>query len=336
MVDNLHIALEAVLSGYEREQVVVVVDEQVAGTWQSIYPNTFAALTIRDAENHKSLNGLETIWQFLFDHHITRRGVIVCVGGGAICDLGGFAAATYLRGIDYISIPTTLLSMVDAATGGKTGINYNGLKNAIGAFRMPKATLIAIDWLHTLSTKELLSGWGEMLKTGLLSGTALWNALLQYDIDQMDIERLRPLIAACVETKKQIVQQDPDEKSLRKALNLGHTFGHALEEMGIGTMPHGYAVLYGMIAELYLSVTLLGCPKEPLQQMTQLMLHYYSRPQCNCKDRERLMTLMQQDKKNERADEINCTLLQSIGNPVVNQVITKEQALEAWDYLFSL
>ena len=336
MVDDLHIALEAVLAGYEREQVVVVADEQVAGTWQSISPNTFATLTIRDAENHKSLNGLETIWQFLFDHHITRRGVIVCVGGGAICDLGGFAAATYLRGIDYISIPTTLLSMVDAATGGKTGINYNGLKNAIGAFRMPKATLIAIDWLHTLSTKELLSGWGEMLKTGLLSGTALWNALLQYDIDQMDIERLRPLIAACVETKKQIVQQDPKENGLRKALNLGHTFGHALEEISGGTMRHGYAVLYGLIAEMYLSVTILGCYQEPLQQLTQIMLHYYGKPQCKCSEREQLIGWMLQDKKKEHADEINCTLLQSIGSPMINQVISKEQALEAWEYLFSL
>ena len=336
MVDNLHIALEAVLAGYEREQVVVVADEQVAGTWQSIYPNTFATLTIRDAENHKSLNGLETIWQFLFDHHITRRGVIVCVGGGAICDLGGFAAATYLRGIDYISIPTTLLSMVDAATGGKTGINYNGLKNAIGAFHMPKATLIYTDWLRSLPTSELLSGLGEMYKTGLLAGDSLWNEMLQYDIERLDIEALRPLIAACVETKKQIVQQDPDEKSLRKALNLGHTFGHALEEISGGTMRHGYAVLYGLIAEMYLSVTILGCNQEPLQQLTQLMLHYYGRPQCNCKDRERLMTLMQQDKKNERAAEINCTLLHKIGEPLINQSITKEQVAEALDYLFSL
>lgn len=336
MVDNLHIALEAVLAGYEREQVVVVADEQVAGTWQSIYPNTFATLTIRDAENHKSLNGLETIWQFLFDHHITRRGVIVCVGGGAICDLGGFAAATYLRGIDYISIPTTLLSMVDAGTGGKTGINHNGIKNAIGAFHHPKATLIYTDWLRSLPTSELLSGLGEMYKTGLLAGDSLWNEMLQYDIDQMDIERLRPLIAACIETKEHIVAQDPKENGLRKALNLGHTFGHALEEISGGTMRHGYAVLYGLIAEMYLSVTILGCNQEPLQQLTQIMLHYYGKPQCKCSEREQLIDWMLQDKKKEHADEINCTLLQSIGNPVVNQVITKEQALEAWEYLFSL
>ena len=336
MVDDLHIALEAVLAGYEREQVVVVADEQVAGTWQSISPNTFATLTIRDAENHKSLNGLETIWQFLFDHHITRRGVIVCVGGGAICDLGGFAAATYLRGIDYISIPTTLLSMVDAATGGKTGINHNGIKNAIGAFHHPKATLIYTDWLHSLPTSELLSGLGEMYKTGLLAGDSLWNEMLQYDIERLDIEALRPLIAACVETKKQIVQQDPKENGLRKALNLGHTFGHALEEISGGTMRHGYAVLYGLIAEMYLSVTILGCYQEPLQQLTQIMLHYYGKPQCKCSEREQLIGWMLQDKKKEHADEINCTLLQSIGSPMINQVISKEQALEAWEYLFSL
>ena len=136
---------------------------------------------------------------------------------------------------------------------------------------------------------------------------------------------------------------DPKESGLRKVLNFGHTFGHALEQIQMvngqwsnGKWLHGYAVLYGMIAELYLSVVKLGCPKEPLQQLTQLMLHYYGRPQCKCSDREALISLMQQDKKNERAAEINCTLLRSIGQPVINQIISPEDASEALDYLFSL
>ena len=129
---------------------------------------------------------------------------------------------------------------------------------------------------------------------------------------------------------------DPKEEGLRKVLNFGHTFGHALEEISLGAMPHGYAVVYGLIAELYLSVTKLCCPKEPLQQLTQLMLHYYGRPQCKCSDRAQLIALMQQDKKNERAAEINCTLLRGVGSPVINQVISSDEANEAWDYLFSL
>ena len=180
----------------------------------------------------------------------------------------------------------------------------------------------------------------------------------------MPIEELTPLIAECVAAKERIVAADPQEKGLRKVLNFGHTFGHALEEVESQKskvesqkskvesqkskvesqkskveshqMPHGYAVVYGMIAELYLSVVKLGCPREPLQQLTQLMLHYYGRPNCSCKDREELIRLMQHDKKNEHAAEINCTLLQSIGHPVINQVITPAEADEALEYLFSL
>jgi len=158
----------------------------------------------------------------------------------------------------------------------------------------------------------------------------------------MPMETLTPLIEQCVAVKERIVREDPHEEGLRKVLNFGHTFGHALEEVtgyGLqvtGAMPHGYAVVYGLIAELYLSVVLLGCPKEPLQQLTQLMLHYYGRPQCKCSDRAQLIALMQQDKKNERTAEINCTLLRNIGEPVINQVITPAQADEALDYLFSL
>ena len=167
---------------------------------------------------------------------------------------------------------------------------------------------------------------------------------MRYDLEKMDIEALTPLIEACVRAKESIVAADPHEKGLRKVLNFGHTFGHALEEITVsgerltvsGQMPHGYAVLYGMIAELYLSVVKVGCPKEPLQQLAQLMIHYYGRPQCKCSDREQLITLMEQDKKNERAAEINCTLIRTIGEPEINQVISRNEALEAFDYLFSL
>ena len=157
----------------------------------------------------------------------------------------------------------------------------------------------------------------------------------------MPLDALAPLIEECVAVKERIVKSDPRETGFRKVLNFGHTFGHALEQLSIinyqlSTIPHGYAVLYGMIAELYLSVTQLGCPKELLQQLTQLMLHYYGRPQCKCSDREALISLMQHDKKNERAAEINCTLIRSIGQPVINQIISPEDASEALDYLFSL
>ena len=268
---------------------------------------------------------------------------MVAVGGGVLTDLVGFAAATYKRGVDYINVPTTLLAMVDASTGGKTGFNYHGLKNSIGVFAPPVETLIRPGWLQTLPAKEMLNGFAEMLKTGLIESPTLWHNLLNYDLEAMPIEKLTPLIRRCVEVKEAIVAADPKEEGLRKVLNFGHTFGHALEELShaqahpdVEPLDHGYAVLYGMIAELYLSVTKLGCEREVLQQLTQIMIHTYGKPACKCSDRERLIALMKQDKKNERAAEINVTLLRAVGSPVVNQTITADEAAEAWEYLFSL
>ena len=338
---DIHMALADLLMQYEQDQVVVVADRAV--TTHELWRTAFAdlpALVLDIDEAHKSLELVQRIWDFFFAQGLTRRGLAVCVGGGVLTDIAGFAASTYKRGIDYCTVPTTLLAMVDASSGGKTGINYRGLKNSIGAFSAPVETLICPAWLQTLPVKEMLSGFGEMLKTGLIApeGEQLWEALLRYDLDTMDIEELAPFIEACVRVKEEIVRQDPQEDGLRKVLNFGHTFGHALEELSLQTsdIRHGYAVVYGLIAELYLSVTKLGCPKAPLQQLTQIMLHYYGKPTCKCSDRERLIALMQADKKNERTADINCTLIRSVGSPVINQVITPDEANEALDYLFSL
>lgn len=317
---------------------VVVRDRQVP------YETTDPCLALDVTEQSKHLETVQQIWDWFFELGLTRRDEVVAVGGGALTDMVGFACATYKRGVPYVNVPTTLLAMVDASTGGKTGINYRGLKNSIGVFYLPKKTIIDTKWLETLPVKEMLSGFGEVLKTGLLDA-ALWPDVLQYDLETMPLDDLKPLITRCVDVKERFVHADPHEEGLRKVLNLGHTFGHALEEVTVnglmdegmnGVMPHGYAVVYGLIAELYLSVTKLGCEKEPLQQLTQVMLHYYGKPQCKCSDREKLVRLMQQDKKNERAAEINCTLLRGVGEPVINQVITPDEALEALDYLFSL
>ena len=333
--------LASIVASYDADQVVILADETVADTAERFLPSGMsrcARLLLSQCEQMKSTEGLQRVWDFLFDHSITRRGLLVCIGGGSVSDLGGLAAATYLRGIDYITVPTTLLAMVDASAGGKTAINYRGLKNAIGAFHTPVTTVIDTRWLATLPVREFLSGYAEMLKTGLIDATdRLWPRLLQFDINSpfstLD-SPLSALITDCLAAKQRVVEADPREAGLRKALNLGHTFGHALEELS--SLPHGYAVLYGLIAELYLSVTVLGCPREPLQQLTQLMLHYYGCPQCKCSDLTKLITLMQQDKKNEHAAEINCTLIRRIGEPVINQTISPDQALEAWEYLFSL
>ena len=328
---------------YDRGQIVVVRDEAVSCECMATICD-FPVLSVLVSEEAKSLETVQQIWDFFFAQGLTRRGLVIAVGGGVLTDLVGFAAATYKRGVDYVNIPTTLLAMIDASSGGKTGFNYHGLKNSIGVFAPPVETLIETEWLKTIPPQEFLSGYGEMLKTGLLDAT-LWPQLLQYDLDSMPIDTLTPLITQCLAVKERIVAQDPKEDGLRKVLNFGHTFGHALEEISLvesqkskekSPLLHGYAVVYGLIAELYLSVVKLGCSKEPLQHLTQIMLHYYGKPQCKCSDRARLIELMRQDKKNERAGEINCTLIRTIGEPMINQVITTEEAEEALDYLFSL
>ena len=334
LCDNLHSTLATCIAPYEKDQIVVVQDANIS------IETEFPSLALSVNESAKDISTVSLIWDFLFAHAITRRGLVIAVGGGVLTDLVGFAAATYKRGIDYINIPTTLLAMIDASSGGKTGFNYHGLKNSIGCFAPPVATLIWPQWLKTLPSRELLSGFGEMLKTGLIN-TKLWPQLMQFDIDAFDIEALTPLIEQSVAVKERIVAADPHEKGLRKALNFGHTFGHALEEISLSSnsengLPHGYAVLYGLIAEMYLSVAKLNCNKKPLQQLTQIMLHYYGKPQCKCSDRAQLIALMRQDKKNECTDQINCTLLRAVGSPQINQRISVEEANEAWDYLFSL
>ena len=335
--------LQSVLASYTEkyEQVCYVVDAHVAVGEFAFRQEACLVLAVREEE--KTIDTVAQIWDFLFSQGMTRRGLVVAIGGGVLTDLAGFAAATYKRGIDYINVPTTLLAMVDASSGGKTGFNYHGLKNSIGVFAPPVETLIWPGWLKSLPADQFLSGFAEMLKTGLIKKKkgALWEALLGYDLERMPIAELTPLIEACVAAKEEIVAADPKEEGLRKVLNFGHTFGHAIEELAMHNaqlriIPHGYAVLYGMIAELYLSVTLMGCPQAPLQQLTQLMIHYYGKPQCKCSDVAPLIELMRHDKKNERAEEINCTLLYDIGKPAINQTISETQAKEALEYLFSL
>lgn len=335
--EALNSALLPHLEGVEKDQICVVADKCLIRhpVWTGAQAlQNRPVLWLEVTEEKKSLETVSRIWDFLFEHAITRRGLLICIGGGALTDMGGFAAATYKRGMSYINVPTTLLAMIDASSGGKTGINYRGIKNSIGAFAAPRATVLCPEWLTTLPPQQFLSGFAEMLKTGLIDSSALWNSLLQYDLDRMDTASLSPLIADCMAVKQRIVAQDPQENGIRKVLNFGHTFGHALERKM--QVPHGYAVLYGMIAELYLSVTRLNCPREPLQQLTRLMLQYYGKPACKCSDRDQLLALMRQDKKNDQAAQINCTLLQAVGTPLINQSISASDANEALDYLFSL
>ena len=341
--------LSSLLSDLPKGQLFVLTDSHTKVHClplfaESIGDFSYHLLTLEAGEVTKNLTSVQLVWDFLLKHRATREAVLVNLGGGMITDLGGFAAATYMRGIRFVNIPTTLLAMVDASSGGKTGFDYKGVKNAIGTFTPPLATLIHLDFLRTLPAEELLSGFAEMLKHALIASKEEWVNLLQLLQEELPHEQLvealdsTGVLQASIAIKEKVVAQDPHETGLRKILNFGHTVGHAIESAALehNALPHGYCVLWGMVAEVYLSVVKLGCPREVLQQLTQIMLQYYGRPQCNCKQREQLIQRMYQDKKNSANRTPNFTLLRAVGEPEINQYVSEKDIDEALEYLFSL
>ena len=292
-------------------------------------------ITIGDTDDNKTLQSLSHVWEELQQGGATRHSLLVNLGGGMVTDLGGFAASTFKRGISFINIPTTLLSQVDASVGGKSGINFGGLKNEIGVFNNAASVIISSDFLRSLDQKNLFSGYAEMLKHGLISDEESLDELLHFDLNIVDYDRLNSLVAKSVSIKERIVEEDPTEKGLRKALNLGHTAGHALESLAIEqkrTVLHGYAVAWGLICELYLSVVKCNFPKDKLRQTVQFIREHYGDFPMDCKQYERLYEFMRHDKKNE-GDSINFTLLGSIGDIRINQKATKEEIFEMLDFL---
>ena len=343
IISDLHTALLHYLEAPPRGQVFVLTDANVASYYPTIV-GEFPHYIVQAGDSHKSLHSVEMVWQFLLENGATRDALLLNVGGGMITDLGGFVAATYMRGIRCVNIPTSLLAMVDASTGGKTGINILGVKNLVGTFTMPLATLVDPSFLDTLPAEELLSGYAEMLKHGLIADPTHFNALLALELQMPYSELFAPLLSDSIQVKRQIVSADFQEKGLRKALNFGHTIGHAIEESYAvqgRTVAHGYCVLWGMVAELYLSVIKMGCPRNVLTQMSHLMISLYGRPECNCRQVETLKHWMLKDKKNfveasSSRPQISFTLLRNIGETVVDQTVSDSELDEALEYLFSL
>lgn len=290
-------------------------------------------ITIKAGDTHKDLESISHVWSELQRMGATRHSLLINLGGGMVTDLGGFAASTFKRGISFINIPTTLLSMVDASVGGKTGINFGGLKNEIGVFNNANCVILDTTFLQTLDEENILSGYAEMLKHGLISTEAHWTELMNFDIEKPDLKVLGDLVAKSVQVKERIVTEDPTEKGIRKALNLGHTVGHAFESLALQRKPvlHGYAVAWGLVCELYLSVANTGFPVDKMRQMARYIFEHYGRMPITCDDYPTLLELMTHDKKNTGSN-INFTLLGGIGDIRINQTATKEEIEEALDF----
>jgi len=333
--ENLEKDLTKVLSEYQNNGIFILVDQN---TEKFCLPhiasfkclNKAKVLCLNDGEHNKSIESCVEIWNFLTASKANRYSVLINLCGGMFCDLGGFAASTYKRGIDFIHIPTTLLAQVDASIGGKLGINFGGFKNQIGLFRFPKYVFIDTVFLKTLGEKNLLSGFAEIIKHALIYGGSFWDTIKKINISNPDYKSLQKVINKSIFIKNDFVQKDPKETNLRKALNLGHTFGHAFESLLIEQktpVPHGIAVAYGIICELMLSVRKSGFSKKNFVEIKTFIEKYYGKPTIDSSLFEKIFDLMLNDKKNKNSTP-NFTLLADFGEYIINSTATKDEIFE--------
>ena len=337
--ENLERDLVNAISECEHDRIFVLTDETTQQLcWQKI--KNFKALKnstpiiIKATDTHKNLDTLSQVWQALSNGGATRHSLMINLGGGMVTDLGGFAASTFKRGIDFINIPTTLLAMVDASVGGKTGINFGGLKNEIGVFSDSRVVIINTQFLDTLDHDNICSGYAEMLKHGLISDERTWAELVTFNLDNPDLNQLQRMVAESIKVKERIVEADPHEHGIRKALNLGHTMGHAFESFAMrrGTpILHGYAVAYGLISELYMSARKTAFPTDRMHQTVRFIRENYGTINITCDDYPTLIELMHHDKKNT-SGIINFTLLGNVGDIRINQTANEEEIKEALDF----
>lgn len=335
---HLKTELAKAIAECEHDRIFVLVDETTNKLCWSLVKDYLClkdaqTIIIGATDRRKNLDTLVHVWESLQQGKATRHSLLINLGGGMVTDLGGFAASTYKRGINFINVPTTLLAMVDASVGGKTGINFGGLKNEIGVFNDAEFVLLDTNWLQTLDEKNIRSGYAEMLKHGLIADETMWAELINFNLAQPNLRQLAFMLDKSVRIKERIVAEDPLEKGIRKALNLGHTFGHAFESWAMKRQPvlHGYAVAFGLIAELYLATTRTDFPTERMRQTVNFIRAYYGSLPITCNDYPELIELMHHDKKN-RGNEINVTLLGGIGDIRIDQTITEEDIKEALDF----
>lgn len=281
-------------------------------------------------EENKNIDFCIGIWKTLLDFGADRKCLMINLGGGVITDMGGFVASTYKRGIDFINIPTTLLSQVDASVGGKTGIDIDNVKNMVGTFSLPKAVFIENAFLKTVPERELLSGFAEMIKHGLIADAIYYEQLKQTE----GITTTAESIYRSIEIKNEVVTTDPFEKGLRKILNFGHTIGHAVESYALTNekpLTHGEAIAVGMVCEAYLSAKYCNLTSEELADITTYLKRLYPAYTINPESFDTLIELMQSDKKNE-GGFILFSLLEKIGHCTFNCKVTDKDIIESLDY----
>lgn len=293
-------------------------------------PNSFSydLIEVSAGEENKNIDFCIGIWKTLLDFGAERNCLVLNLGGGVVTDMGGFAASTYKRGVDFIQIPTTLLAQVDASVGGKTGIDLDSVKNIIGTFTQPQAVFINIDFLRTLDKRQLISGFAEMIKHAFIFDKNYFQELIKFDFDQP----ASALIYRSVEIKNEVVKSDPKESGLRKILNFGHTIGHAIESYSLDNdlypLLHGEAIAIGMMCEGYLSYQYNGLEKDELQQLIQVLKDVFPAYELKPDTFDLLIEVMKNDKKNSNG-KIGFSLLSKIGQCTYNHYLEEDKIKDA-------
>lgn len=335
---NAFVALNKHLESNSYSSFFIIVDEN---TYEFCLSSFMAAITgdfhfevleIESGEINKNINTCNNLWQALSELDADRKSLIINLGGGVVTDLGGFVASTFKRGIDFINVPTTLLAMVDASVGGKTGVDLGSLKNQIGVINQPEMVLVVTEFLKTLEERQLQSGYAEMLKHGLIQSSSYWETLKSVST----LDGLDTMILTSVEIKNKIVLEDPTEQGVRKILNFGHTLGHAVESYFLEskeheTLLHGEAIAIGMILEGFLSHKLTGLLENDMTDIKSTFLKRYKKVDFTNQDIYNILTLLKFDKKNSHG-QINFVLLEKIGKPVIDVQIPKNLYQEAFAY----
>lgn len=300
-------------------------------------------LEMKPGEEHKDIYTCTGLWRDLAENGADRRSLLINIGGGVVTDLGGFVAATFKRGLRFIHIPTSLMAMVDAAAGGKTGVDLDGLKNQVGVFSFPAMTLIHTHFLDTLGARHIRSGFSEVIKHGLIADNRLWEICLEHNgllenKEEDGIAFREKVIRRSVEIKHHITSSDPRERGPRKVLNFGHTIGHALETWAMDNGPqllHGEAVAIGMLAEAWLSEKLCGLESNTVRKLTNLIQKIYSIPKITEEDIPWLTEIMVHDKKNVEG-ELRFTLLDNPGHAIHDQIVSAQDVHQALLWIKSL
>lgn len=335
LINPIKNSLADFFSNHTYTSILVLVDNNTA---KHCYPfikdllPKHKLVKIKSGEEEKNLATCQQIWEAMTTYEMDRHALVINLGGGVIGDMGGFCASTYKRGIDFIQIPTTLLSQVDASVGGKLGIDFNGFKNHIGTFTLPKAVLIDPEFLRSLQDRELKSGFAEIIKHCLIQDKNKWDEIRVLDFEE---QNLNDLIHHSIEIKKNIVTQDPTEKGIRKILNFGHTLGHAIEtyylDKGKDKLLHGEAIAAGMICEAFLSYSNKLIDLKTLNAIEEFIFSVYGKVNIKPELIDQIIELTLQDKKN-KGKEVKFSLLDGEGSCTFDIVVTKKSMKKALEY----